>query len=231
MIISTFPQNLFTLNTCLNAGAYFIDINPEHFGRILDYLRTNKLHLDGLDSYQIERLHENLDYFQIPLPEPIMTWKTSDLNENLKLINEDRTVRQISQTNGAGWNACILGIRSTKRYTVRVDSLSGGLMMIGFVPSSLLNYRSSGSNGTACGWYLYAARGVLYSQDGDNRKEYTSVELNDGCDLTVIYDKDGGTIRYEKDQVDLGIAFSNIFDQELIPAVDFSSVGAQLTFV
>jgi hypothetical protein len=72
---------------------------------------------------------------------------------------------------------------------------------------------------------------VLYSQDGDNRKEYTTVELHDGCELTVIHDKDSGTIRYQKDQVDLGVAFSNIFDVDLVPAVDFSSIGTQLTFV
>lgn len=214
-------------------GAYFIDINPEHFGRILDYLRTGTLHLNGLDSYQVERLYERLDYFQIPVPEPIMTWRTTDLSADLKLINEDRTVRQTSKlsSSGDGWNACILGIRTTKRYTVRIDSFAGGLMMIGFVPSSLVNYKSSGPNCTTCGWYLYVARGVLYSQDGYNRKAYTSVPLHDGCELTVIHDKGNGIIRYEKDQQDLGEAFANVFEVDLIPAVDFSSIGAQLTFV
>ena len=164
-----------------------------------------------------------------------MTWKTSDLSENLKLMNEDRTVRQTTKKNngaGAGWSACILGIRSTKRYTVRIDNFSEGFMMIGFVPSTLKNYKATGMNCMTCGWYLYTAHMVLCSQDGDNRKEYTTaVELHDGCELTVIHDKDSGTIRYEKDQVDLGVAFSNIFDVDLIPAVDFSSVGTQLTFV
>eukprot|EP01036_Dinobryon_divergens_P034726 gene34727-44912_t len=213
-------------------GAYFIDTNPEHFSRILDYLRTNKLYLDGLDSYQIERLFENLDYFQIPVPEPVMTWKTSDLSENLKLMNEDRTVRQITKNNtGSGWNVCILGIRSTKIYTVRIDNFSDGFLMIGFVPSTLRNYKATGMNCSTCGWYLYTAHMVLYSQDGDNRKEYTTVGLHDGCELSVIHDKENGTIRYVKDQEDLGVAFSNIFDVDLIPAVDFSSVGTQLTFV
>lgn len=215
-------------------GAYFIDLNPEHFGRILDYLRTNKLHVSDLDVFQLERLYEVFDYLQFPYPEPRFAWKGTQLNENLTLSNGDKTVRQTKGINsGAGWTACILGERAINRYSVRIDSISGGFMMVGFVPASLRNYKPTGANCTCCGWYLYLAKGVLYSQDGDNRRGYSpTVSFEEGCVLSVIYSEaEGGSIRYEKDRSDLGVAFRGVGDVPLIPAVDFSCVGAQLTLV
>lgn len=35
-------------------GTYFIDRNPKYFGRILDYLRTGKLHITDLNFEQLE---------------------------------------------------------------------------------------------------------------------------------------------------------------------------------
>lgn len=35
-------------------GAFFIDRNPKHFGRILDYLRTGKLRTADLHKEQLE---------------------------------------------------------------------------------------------------------------------------------------------------------------------------------
>ncbi len=37
-----------------NDGSYFIDRSPKHFGRILDYLRTDKLPVADLHKEQIE---------------------------------------------------------------------------------------------------------------------------------------------------------------------------------
>ena len=47
-------------------GCYFIDRSPKHFGLIIDYLRTGKLDVEGLSSHEVEKLNEELDYFQIP---------------------------------------------------------------------------------------------------------------------------------------------------------------------
>src|SRR5437868_5805630 len=46
-------------------GVYFIDRNPKHFDRILDFLRTGKLSTSGLKPHHREKLMEDLDYYQI----------------------------------------------------------------------------------------------------------------------------------------------------------------------
>jgi hypothetical protein len=48
-------------------GVYFIDRDPTHFGRIVEYMRTGELSFDGLDDESIKKLESDLDYFQIPL--------------------------------------------------------------------------------------------------------------------------------------------------------------------
>jgi hypothetical protein len=65
-------------------GVYFVDRNPNHFDRILDYLRTGRFTFEGLDSIEKTKLKSDLDYYQIDLPEEvkfvfpeskILTWK------------------------------------------------------------------------------------------------------------------------------------------------------------
>jgi hypothetical protein len=49
-------------------GVYFIDRNPKHFSRILDFLRTEKFSWEGLKSSSVSKLLEDFDYYQIEVP-------------------------------------------------------------------------------------------------------------------------------------------------------------------
>jgi hypothetical protein len=56
-------------------GVYFIDRNPKHFDRILDYLRTGELTFEGLDDFAIRKLEKDLDYYMITLPKDMKPGK------------------------------------------------------------------------------------------------------------------------------------------------------------
>lgn len=43
-------------------GTYFIDWNPEHFNRVLDYMRTGEL---CVDPAELRSLQKTLDYLQL----------------------------------------------------------------------------------------------------------------------------------------------------------------------
>jgi BTB/POZ domain len=47
-------------------GVYFIDRTSVGFGRILDYMNTGVLSLEGLNKYDVDCIYDNLDYFKIP---------------------------------------------------------------------------------------------------------------------------------------------------------------------
>jgi BTB/POZ domain len=47
-------------------GAYFIDRTSIGFDRILQYMNTGALSLEGLNKYDVDCMYDNLDYFKIP---------------------------------------------------------------------------------------------------------------------------------------------------------------------
>lgn len=51
-------------------GHYFIDRSPDHFERILDYLRTKIFYIDDLTPHEQAKLEEDFEYFHIPYPPP-----------------------------------------------------------------------------------------------------------------------------------------------------------------
>lgn len=56
-----------------SGDAYFLDLNPKQFDRVMDYLRTGELSFEGLRSDQIKTLKKTLDYLQLPVHVPA-TW-------------------------------------------------------------------------------------------------------------------------------------------------------------
>ncbi|KAF0692834.1 hypothetical protein As57867_016071, partial [Aphanomyces stellatus] len=46
-------------------NSYFLDLNPQHFDRILEFLHSGVFSLDGLTGYEQQLLQANLDYLQL----------------------------------------------------------------------------------------------------------------------------------------------------------------------
>jgi hypothetical protein len=213
----------------LNVGAYFIDANPKHFDRILDYLRTGEMNFTGLQPHQIERLKKSLNYFQIKLPVPHLTWDSACCGIQLSLSEDKFTV---TKTGSSGWNAGVLGSAPCDRFSVRIDHIGSACnLMIGF--SSKQNFQINGQNYTRCGWYLYGSNGNLYSQAGDGSRSYHNTELAVGNVLTVIYNKEKKEISYEKDGTPLGVAFTSVASngEEIYPALDTYDQHLKVTLI
>ncbi|OQR83493.1 hypothetical protein ACHHYP_14633 [Achlya hypogyna] len=52
------------------AGEYFLDVSPTHFGRVMDFVRSGDLCFDGLRGKELADFNELLDYLQLAPQEP-----------------------------------------------------------------------------------------------------------------------------------------------------------------
>eukprot|EP01118_Nematostelium_gracile_P008819 TRINITY_DN2934_c0_g1_i1.p1 TRINITY_DN2934_c0_g1~~TRINITY_DN2934_c0_g1_i1.p1 ORF type:complete len:203 (+),score=46.69 TRINITY_DN2934_c0_g1_i1:2-610(+) len=99
-------------------GEYFIDRNPKYFRRVLEYLRTGKLDLEGLSERRKEKLMIELDYYQIPEPTKIAQqyegWKWDIKNKGRRIIlsNDDRTACGDTE-----YTAAVAGNKPSVSYT------------------------------------------------------------------------------------------------------------------
>lgn len=142
-------------------GAYFIDHNPKHFNRVLDYLRTGD---DGLCPDQIKTLRKTLDYLQIvPAPPPVV-WDPQMCGSDLLLSRKNRVV----SNNGQSGSVCSL--IACDRYSVRISAV-GHAAMVGFAPDAGFDPGFSYMY-SRCGWYMYLNNGANYSQEGVHNKSY-----------------------------------------------------------
>ena len=49
-------------------GFYLIDRDPEIFSRILTFIRYGKLNVDDLSKFELELLHEDMDFYGLSTP-------------------------------------------------------------------------------------------------------------------------------------------------------------------
>jgi WD40 repeat protein len=75
-------------------GAYFIDQPPEGFDRIIEYLRSGVLSLEGLNKYEAKCVKRNMDYFRIPTQ--VKAWDYSSHIEVNKTDFEVVTILELS---------------------------------------------------------------------------------------------------------------------------------------
>jgi len=94
------------------------------------------------------------------------------------------------------------------------------------------NINKSGNNYTSCGFYLYITSGTLYSEKGDSDKSYGNGDENQGTVWGVKWDKNKGTISYNKNgEKSFGVAFTGLKKLALLPAFDFCTNGSEIEFV
>jgi len=197
-------------------GEYFIDRNPKYFSTILDFLRSGKLDLKGFSSDELQRIQEDLDYYQIATPFPVFSlgWSKECCGKNIAI--EGKIVRKVRGENG--WNSAALGnipnLSSFKFKVVRHDTNTA---MLGISPKQ--GFKTDDANHSSCGFFLYLLDGTLYSTKGDFGKPYTNPPgLN--STIEIIYEKKQKTISFVIDDVAKGVAFSDVVLEEWFPAVE-----------
>jgi hypothetical protein len=208
-------------------GSYFIDRSPEYFGLIMDFLRTGELCKLGLNSREIQQLEKELDYYllqiHVDLKPNDWQWDLSPSKKPSNATFSDDNLKITKSSGGGYWNFSVIGSSAVSEFTVQI--ISGENIMIGFCPIDKFKQNGKIYNQTnvCC---FYACNGVVY-YNGGNAKSYGSKLLaNDK--LTAI--KNGTSIRFLKNGVDLGEAINNA-EGEMYPFVELFDMGASVMIV
>jgi len=132
---------------------------------------------------------------------------------------------------GSGWTGTSVG-EKTSKYGIKILVVATSLMM-GFCNPKLLN--KNGNNNEVCGYYLFLnGTGVLYSQQGEKGKAYTTgCDANAGSCYSAFYNSKKRTISFSRADNPLGLAFQ-IQDKKvkgLHPSFDFYQGNSSIKFV
>eukprot|EP01118_Nematostelium_gracile_P004800 TRINITY_DN15729_c0_g1_i1.p1 TRINITY_DN15729_c0_g1~~TRINITY_DN15729_c0_g1_i1.p1 ORF type:complete len:323 (-),score=76.52 TRINITY_DN15729_c0_g1_i1:15-983(-) len=202
-------------------GHYFIDRDPKHFRRILEYLKTKEIDFDDLSKREQNELEFELDFYEVLKSESKQEeweWDPLQTGKNLELSKNNTTV---TKTSSKGWNSAVLANQYVDRFTIKIVKRSDGDAMIGMAPVS---FDKNGNNFRSCGYYLHIGIGSLFSQGNRFGRPFTN-SIQEKSLIEVYYDRKNGTIRFKVNDVDLGIAFENIPNQTLLfPCLEISSV-------
>jgi len=149
------------------------------------------------------------------------------LNYQVQLYNFQKK-NKVAKYTSDDWQGTALGSKSSK-FGVKLVNSSCMYLMIGMAPK---NINKSGNNYTSCGFFFYITSGTLYSQNGDSDKSYASGDESQGVIYGVKWDKNKGTISYNKNGgKTFGVAFQGLKKLALLPAVDFCTNGSEIEFV
>lgn len=111
-------------------------------------------------------------------------------------------------------------------FKVRVNT--GGRFNVGFANRD--TFCPNAKNYHKCGWYLFALNGTLWSQNGDHQRPY-AVGVSTGSTIEATYDASSRRISFSVDKYDYGIAFQNVPNENLYPAVEIIDVGVSITLL
>ena len=132
-----------------------------------------------------------------------------------------------TKTRGSGWNAAVLGILPNQNFKVKVlNRANSGSVMVGMA----IFIDPNGQNYNQRGWYLYVNNGTLYSQQGDNNRQYATA-VNNGSVIEVVFDVTQRNMSFVIDGVNKGIAFNNLPVQDLFPALDIHEQNVAIEII
>ncbi|KAF0697845.1 Aste57867_11499 [Aphanomyces stellatus] len=201
--------------------AYFLDLEPTTFTRVVDYLRTGKLSFEGLNGWESEKLQESLDYLEIHQVEektPLAwSWDPMQCCSHL-LLSHDNSVIKVSTTTIQYKSA--MGTAPVTRFRVRLDEF-GVSTYVGMSLAS--QYKKNSWNR---GYYLRVSDGSITTRPGIFGSKYASCGFTRGDVVTVRFD--AGKIYFEVNGDDLGVAFvvdAATSPTELFPVVTMIEEG------
>ncbi len=213
-------------------GEYLIDRDGTWFRDILNYLRDGDLDLSDLTIKQRNEFLHECQFYQIrSLLDRIQTKQIQFLPEfcsrHLSLTDQYKRAKKVS---GGNYNNCGLLASQTNEYTILLVN-NCKYLMVGF--STKIGFDIHGRNYNRCGYFLYCAYGNLWFKDSkDSGRAY----LNQRCDkpgtmITVKWDQETKTISYSINGEDKGLAFEDVFEDELYPSFDIYDSNCEFTLL
>ncbi|KAF0687058.1 Aste57867_21139 [Aphanomyces stellatus] len=101
-------------------GAYFIDLDPTHFARVLNYLRFGDLALDGLANWEVIELMRMLQYLSLEPPSSLGLLWDPCLCGRIAPSNQCRTITAAPSF----VPFAALGLQSTDVYSLQIDAMT-----------------------------------------------------------------------------------------------------------
>jgi hypothetical protein len=199
-------------------GAYFVNKNPRDFDIVMQYMRSGSFRHEGLHHAHLERISELLQYLQLTVPRPQLTWDAAKCGPYLELRDGYRCVSRQRLYGSWDFVTAVLGSESVTRFSVKLSKhllVPSTRALIGFASREAFDLNGKNSLN---GWYLDLNNGTLISRSTYN-KPYTSafgaVEV-----LTAVHDTHRNEVTFERDGKSLGVAFADIPRDKLFPALD-----------
>jgi hypothetical protein len=205
------------------SGAHFVDRDPKHFDRVVDYFRTGKLDLSELSASERKKVGTDLDFFQIKV-QLSSTWDLTHCGAHITLSENDTVA---TKSGPAGWNAAVLGNASVEKFSFTVTNRASGNIMIGFGTRSINKNGSNHNSPNA--WYLIISNGTVCSSAG--QASFTGA-LPNGTRVVAIHNKTAREISFSINDAQPIVAFRNVNPTgDLYPSVDMHDQGASITLL
>jgi hypothetical protein len=175
----------------VHVGAYAIDDDPSIFNLVIASIvdrESFRKQCQQLDTTTRDYLTTRLDYYQVNIE------TSGQYRAGYFLTVEDNypNIAVEKNTTNDCYSSLIWDL-SIHKYTVRVITSRCMRITIGFAPSKLFDV--SKRNSITCGWYLSLHCGLLYSQNGDDGRAYSS-ECKAGDTITCIYNSSSSEISF-----------------------------------
>eukprot|EP01118_Nematostelium_gracile_P017356 TRINITY_DN738_c0_g1_i1.p1 TRINITY_DN738_c0_g1~~TRINITY_DN738_c0_g1_i1.p1 ORF type:complete len:280 (+),score=68.82 TRINITY_DN738_c0_g1_i1:88-840(+) len=168
-------------------GEYFIDRDPKHFDRILNYLRTGVLHNRCLNEDERAELKSEMEYYQIAhderLPwhwDPLQKDSTVDLNRFYRTasVSAKMSGSVVGNKHLDSFTVSLTGNGSKPYPTVGLANASGPIWEKGF-PSGVVSVKYDKVNGTIT--YTHESKKEVFAIDvPPNAKCYPFVKFYNG---------------------------------------------------
>ncbi|CAK4638922.1 hypothetical protein LEN26_005696 [Aphanomyces euteiches] len=148
-------------------------------------------------------------------------WDVARCGQFATISNEGRVVK----TTGNGWNV-VIGREPADRFSVKISfptTKQKNSVAIGFTqetafwkvpvqnPHSIFMFNEHG-------WFLNVRRGALCSKLGHDNDPYCA-PFKTGDVLTVVLDRAANSISFYKNRKHMGIAYTNVLETDLFPAM------------
>eukprot|EP01118_Nematostelium_gracile_P010360 TRINITY_DN3559_c1_g1_i9.p1 TRINITY_DN3559_c1_g1~~TRINITY_DN3559_c1_g1_i9.p1 ORF type:complete len:317 (-),score=66.85 TRINITY_DN3559_c1_g1_i9:54-1004(-) len=210
-------------------GEYFVDRNPKHFQRIIDYVKDGKLMFSGLDNQEKREIKKELDYYQIPIPESLKyeKWHWDPQKKGNHII---LTENNMIATDSGQYISIVIGNKSVDRFRIKILSHKQSEKFhnfVGLVPTQDIGLNCRPEKY----WSISLNLGTLI-KDAKSITSDLKYDPKVGDEIEFYHNQEEGTISLSVNKEDKGIVFNDVpIDTELYPFFEGNGVKGSVQIV
>ncbi|KAF0714768.1 Aste57867_3701 [Aphanomyces stellatus] len=213
-------------------NTYFVDLNPAHFDRILDFLRTGHFSLEGLSPWECQRLKANFDYLNLPLSplsvlsptQDDLAWDSTHCSQHIELCDGNQMLQARGTLSKYSF-ACVLGTCPVSLFHVQLENFGNDNTLVGLTTKN--HFRANPHDGLHLG-YCLSFDGNLFGRNGTFGKPY-GFNFVGGDVLTVRFER--GDISFARNGEYFGVAFTLDPFAQLYPIIATKQPHIRISFV